>query len=133
LPHESVRSLSLSAHLALEACRTQAGNQHMFNELTRLTYLAFFMWDAGVGVSDPGVFSAAEAVLNIAVGNVERTGRWQVDEADIGTIEALLAVYDEQLASAPVRIYLESVGRLDRLLAVPRTVSPLSAGARGRR
>jgi hypothetical protein len=130
LPHESVRSLSLSAHLALEACRTRAGNQHMFNELTRLTYLAFFMWDAGVGGGDTGVFNAAEAVLNAAVSNVERTGTWQVEEANIGAIEALLAVYDEQLATAPVRVYLESVGRLDRLLAVPRSVSPLLARAR---
>jgi hypothetical protein len=64
------------------------------------------------------------------VSNVERTGTWQVEEANIGAIEALLAVYDEQLATAPVRVYLESVGRLDRLLAVPRSVSPLLARAR---
>ncbi|WP_310629935.1 hypothetical protein [Paraburkholderia sp.] len=125
MPHASVRSLSLNAHLALEACRAERGNQHMLNELTRLTYLSFFMWEAGVGHAQAGVYADVEDVLNVTVEHAVRSGQWIVSADDVAAIEALLKVYDEQLSSVTARVYCDAVQRLDRLLATPQTVSPL--------
>lgn len=125
MPHESVRSLSLNAHLALEACRAGNGNRHMLNELTRLTYLSYFLWETGLGHAGRDVYEAAEDVLNAAVEEAVRTGKWIVAAGDAPTIEQMLKVYDEQLSSVSARDYCNAMHRLDKLLYVPRTVSPV--------
>lgn len=133
MPHESVRSLSLNAHLALEACRegqghqreNQRGNQPMLNELTRLTYLSYFLWKTGLGHADDGVYAGAEDALNAAVERAQHSGEWKIGSCDVAAIQALLKVYDEQLASVTARDYCAAVQRLNKLLETPRTVSPV--------
>lgn len=126
LPHESVRSLSLNAHLALEACRAQDGNLHMLNELTRLTYLSFYMWKAGIGKIDLEVYEAAEEALNRAVERAEGTGVWRLPESHIGALEQMLVAYNGQIATVSARTYIEAVFRLDRVLSQNAPQSPVA-------
>lgn len=137
MPHESVRSLSLNAHLALEACREgrdnqrdkqrdkQRGNQAMLNELTRLTYLSYFLWQTGLGHANDDTYAGAEDALNAAVERAQLSGEWMIGSSEVAAIEALLKVYDEQLASVTARDYCGAIQRLNKLLETPRTVSPV--------
>jgi hypothetical protein len=56
----------------------------------------------------------------------EISGAWCVPEAEIRAIEAMLVIYDEQIATVSPRQYCESVTRLNRVLARRNPVSPLS-------
>ncbi|MEM5317774.1 hypothetical protein [Paraburkholderia sp. JHI869] len=64
-------------------------------------------------------------MLNAAVEEAVRTGEWIIAAGDPPTIEQMLKVYDEQLSSVSARNYCDAMHRLDKLLNVPRTVSPV--------
>lgn len=126
MPHETVRCLSLNAHLALEACLIASGNQHMLNELIRLMYLSFFMWENGVGNSNIVQYEEAEAAMDRAVNNAEITGRWTLPVSDSHIMARILAVYDEQISTVSTKVYLETVHRLGRVLATDSPFSPVA-------
>jgi hypothetical protein len=98
----------------------------MFNELTRLTYLSFYMWESGTGRCDVVVYEAAEHALNRAVEEAERTGVWQLSPPQIGAIEQMLAAYDDQIATVSAGSYMQAVLRLDRVLARSEPQSPVA-------
>ncbi|WMY11812.1 hypothetical protein [Paraburkholderia phenoliruptrix] len=98
----------------------------MLNELTRLTYLSFYIWEAGIGDFEVEVYEAAEGALNRAVEQAEQSGIWQLLPSDCQAIERMLAAYDEQIAATSAKTYLQAAIRLDRVLARSDPVSPLA-------
>ncbi|MPW21926.1 hypothetical protein GCT13_34975 [Paraburkholderia sp. CNPSo 3157] len=98
----------------------------MLNELTRLTYLSFYMWKAGIGEIDLAVYQAAEDALNQAVAGAERTGVWHLPESHIRALEQMLVAYDGQIATVSARTYMEAVIRLDRVLSQNTPQSPVA-------
>jgi hypothetical protein len=116
LPIEQVKDVSLSAHLALAACRTGNGNKHQLVELIRATYLSYLLWKEGYGEIAYTAFCAAESKLEEAAARAERTGEWTLDEHDALLLEDIIRVYDEQMGSVSTQSYMRCTSRLNRLL-----------------
>lgn len=127
MPDETVRELSLAAHLALIGCTRGAGSQHLLNELIRTTYLSFLMLKQGYGQTTIEVFRVAESVLDRAVLNAERSGGWRLDCDDVGAIKSVLCVFDEQISTVSTKVFAEAHAALSRLLGKTHTVSPIAS------
>ncbi|WP_431823016.1 hypothetical protein [Burkholderia sp. F1] len=125
LPAGYIRQLSLANHLALVGCCSEASLRHSLNELIRVVYLSYFLWEAGYAQAQAVLFLDAERALDDAVLRAMETGIWRLvdDEADI--LKLIVAVHDDQLATVTGRAYVEARHRLEALLSVPQTVSPI--------
>ena len=108
---------SLTYHVALDGWRRGHGNRRIVNELTRATYMAWFLQCAGYGDAPVELFKAAECVgeltLMTAHGSGETDG-WSLDAESVSIFTDVLGLHDAQLRSAPLHQY-ESAER--RLLA----------------
>ncbi|MCO4880999.1 hypothetical protein VOI32_33005 [Paraburkholderia caribensis] len=111
------REQSLSFHLALVACRNGHGNTHLFNELIRTAYVAWFLQQDGYG-SEPAVtFKTAEHAVEAALELAHHSGEWVLAEDTICVFERLLALHDRQLATAPMHKVIDAQRRLRQFLA----------------
>jgi hypothetical protein len=82
LPMDKVSALdqSLPHHLALAAWRGGHGNGHLFDELMRTTYVAWFLQQDGYGSEPVGQFKTAEYAVAAAAergAGVKRTGAYR--------------------------------------------------------
>jgi hypothetical protein len=127
MPNETVRRISLEAHLALVGCTKGEGSQHQLNEIIRATYLSFIVLQAGYGNATIAMFREAEALLDNAVRDAESSGVWRLPPEGEEIIQAVLRVYDEQLATVSTKVYAESNQALSRLLAKTHSASAISA------
>jgi hypothetical protein len=127
MPQESVRRLSLAAHLALVGCVTDDGSQHFLNEIIRTTYLSFLMLRQGYGSASVEVFRTAESVLDAAVYVGGQTGIWRLNGQATEIIESILRIFDEQIATVSTKAYWEANTALARMIGKTHIVSPISA------
>ncbi|WP_347469046.1 hypothetical protein [Burkholderia stagnalis] len=125
LPAGYIRQLSLANHLALVGCCSEASLRHSLNELIRVVYLSYFLWEAGYAHAPAALFLDAERALDDAVLRATETGVWRLanDEADI--LKQIVAVHDDQLARVTGRAYVEARRRLEMLLSASPTASPI--------
>jgi hypothetical protein len=112
----SANEQSLANHLALVACRSGCGNGHLVNELMRAVYLSWFLQRAGYGNYPAGQFKIAEYAVEATLAHARATGTWQIPPDTVVDFEALLALYDSQLASAPLHVVLEAEQKLRTFL-----------------
>jgi hypothetical protein len=119
LPMEqaSAREQSLFSHLALAACRDGHGNSHLFNELMRTVYVAWFLQQDGYGSEPVGRFKAAELAVEAALELAHVSNEWVLAEDSVPAFEALLALHDAQLGTAPLHKVIEAERRLRQFLA----------------
>lgn len=117
MARSSASGQSLSNHLALVACRTGHGNSHLVNELMRAVYLSWFLQRAGYGTCPNEHFKIAECAVKATLALAHESGEWQLPAHTIEDFETLLALYDSQLASAPLHIVLGAEQRLRTFLA----------------
>jgi hypothetical protein len=108
---------SLASHLALVACRSGHGNGHLVNELMRVVYLGWFLQRAGYGNCPAGQFRIAEYAVEATLAHAHECGEWRLPEEAIADFEVLLALYDSQLASAPLHEVLAAEQKLRAFLA----------------
>ncbi|MGQ7932669.1 hypothetical protein [Paraburkholderia sp. D1E] len=120
-----MRDLSLANHLALIGCTMETGSRHHLNELTRITYQAFCLWEAGYGDVTSEVFRHAEAVLDRAVARAEKTGVWRLEESESPPLKEVLCMHDRQIAVVSTRVFLEAKMALGRLLQIDHVISPI--------
>ncbi|WP_175775294.1 hypothetical protein [Burkholderia anthina] len=126
MPDEYIQDLSLKHHLALAGCLTDDGNHHLLIELIRTTYLAFYLWEAGIGDATLDLFRDAEAVLDRAVLRAEVSARWRLDVSEEDAIKTVLRLHDSQIGTVSARQFIEARARLDKLLSVEPSTSPLT-------
>jgi hypothetical protein len=103
----SASERSLSCHLALVACRDGHGNSHLVNELMRAVYLSWYLERAGYGNQPVEQFKLAEYAVENTLAHAHETGEWQLASEVISDFEALLTLYDAQLAKAPLHEVFE--------------------------
>ncbi|SAL66117.1 Fis family transcriptional regulator [Caballeronia humi] len=96
------RTLSLKSHLALAALRQGQGNEDLASELLKTLYLTFFANEAEKQNVLFETFLAAELALKACIHHAVTANEWRIDASHCEVIEALLRVYDAQLASLPV-------------------------------
>jgi hypothetical protein len=113
----SVREQSLTSHLALVACRDGHGNGHLFNELMRTVYLAWFLQQDGYGSEPVGRFKTAEYAVEAALKLAHAANRWVLAEDAVPVFESLLALHDAQLATVPLHKIISAERRLRQFLA----------------
>ncbi|MBC8749482.1 MULTISPECIES: hypothetical protein [Paraburkholderia] len=113
----SVQKQSLASHLALVACRDGHGNGHLFNELMRTVYLAWFLQQDGYGSEPAGRFKAAEYAVEAALELAHAADRWVLGEDAVPVFESLLALHDAQLATVPLHKITSAERRLRQFLA----------------
>ena len=128
----SVREQSLSYHLALSACCDGHGNGHLFNELMRVAYVAWFLQQAGYGNETVQSYKTAEYAVEAALRLKHESNEWLLAEDAIPAFEKLLALYDAQLAVAPLHKVIEAEHRLRRFLAGMAS-SPIAEEKQGSR
>ncbi|SOE74537.1 hypothetical protein SAMN05446635_5334 [Burkholderia sp. OK233] len=126
LPDECVRELSLANHLALVGCGPSAGSRHAVNNLIRVTYLSFFLWEAGYGDVNAEFYVSAERVLDQVVVRAEQTELWCLDIEEVPVMQKVLRIHDRQISDAPTRAFLEAKARLESVLRKEHTVSPIA-------
>ena len=124
----SANEQSLANHLALVACRSGHGNGHLINELMRVVYLSWFLQRAGYGTCPAGQFKIAEYAVEVTLSRANECGEWRLPAETIVDFEALLALHDSQLASAPLHEVLAAEHKLRTFLA-GTTSSPISVNA----
>jgi hypothetical protein len=115
-----VRDSSLSYHVALDGWRRGHGNRRIVNELTRATYMAWFLQCAGYGDAPGQLFKAAECVGEVTLMQAHESAEeegWSLDDESVSIFTEILALHDAQLRIAPLHQY-ESAER--RLLAFLR-------------
>ncbi|CAE6792900.1 hypothetical protein R70006_04929 [Paraburkholderia domus] len=101
----SAREQSLSYHLALDSWRRGHGNGRLVNELMRVTYIAWFLQQAGYGSEPVELFKLAEYAAEITLAqahNAGQTDAWTLDEDALPAFKSLLALHDAQLATVPL-------------------------------
>ncbi|MFP3550126.1 hypothetical protein SB861_05335 [Paraburkholderia sp. SIMBA_049] len=126
----SAREQSLSSHLALVACRDGHGNSHLFNELMRTVYVAWFLQQDGYGSEPVGRFKAAELAVEAALGLAHVSNEWVLAEDAVPVFEKLLALHDAQLATVPLNKVFDAERRL-RLFLAGTTESPVPEADQG--
>ncbi|MFL9935071.1 hypothetical protein P0D88_39470 [Paraburkholderia sp. RL18-103-BIB-C] len=124
----SASERSLANHLALVACRSGHGNGHLVNELMRSVYLSWFLRRAGYGTIPVEQFKIAEYAVEATLSHAQECGEWLLPAERIVNFEALLALYDSQLASAPLHEVLAAEQKLRAFLA-GNASSSIPAGA----
>lgn len=100
LPAESVRALSLEAHIALSVLRRGRGEAMQIGCLAKTIYLAYFMRDITPG-AEIDQFQTAELIVENCIDRALRGEQWELRETDYSAIERILLLYDAQLAAAP--------------------------------
>jgi hypothetical protein len=80
-------------------------------------YLSWFLQRAGYGTCPNEHFKIAEYAVEATLAQAHDTGEWQLPADTIEDFETLLALYDSQLASAPLHAVLEAEQRLGAFLA----------------
>ncbi|MFL9999091.1 hypothetical protein PQR34_47770 [Paraburkholderia sediminicola] len=131
LPVAKVRALSLENHLALAAIRGGHGSEGAAMNLLRVVYLAWFIRDAAEGDRYAGVFREAETTLARSRARAQQGQGWTLPEGDHEVLADILALHDQQLASAPSHRYTAAWERLDRFLRNDDLVSPLPGAPDG--
>lgn len=113
----SAREQSLSYHLALTACRDGHGSGHLFNELIRVAYVAWFLQQAGYGNVPVESYKTAEYAVEATLELAHESNEWILAEDAIPDFQALLALHDAQLPTAPLHKVIEAEHQLRRFLA----------------
>jgi hypothetical protein len=116
LPQASAPESSLANHLAPAACRSEAGNKGLLNELARVVYLTYFMQQVGFGTANPKLNARAEAALERSIARAECEKVCRVDADDAPLLEEVLRLHDEQLSTAAVRFIVEAQERLRQFI-----------------
>ncbi|MBK5064763.1 hypothetical protein IQ290_31520 [Burkholderia sp. R-70199] len=83
----------------------------------RAVYLGWFLQRAGYGTCPAEQFRIAEYAVEATLANAHESGKWQLPADTIVDFEALLALYDSQLASAPLHEVLAAEQKLRAFLA----------------
>jgi hypothetical protein len=117
--------ISLKNHLALAVCRRGNGNSHLMNELVKAVYTAFYLQRSGLGDAPVDLFRRAEVGLESALAEASLTQVWTLDEDTASSLEEVLALHDQQLASAAAWMLVEAHERLNAFVAGDRR-SPLA-------
>lgn len=130
MPENATREISLVNHLTFTACRRGAGSAYLFNELTRMIYLAYYIQHAGFGDTDLIVYARAEAPKERVLQRAESARAWALDVNDIPLFKAVLRQSDGQLTNAPRHVHLGARYRLDCFVTSQRA-SPQRAAASG--
>jgi hypothetical protein len=120
----SARELSLAHHLALAACRSDRGNKHLINELARAIYMTYFLQLARFGSLAVRVYLDAETALDNVLSRAD-DGDWRLSDDETSVFEAVLALHDQQLASAPMHRVVDVEKRL-RTFVMESAPSPLT-------
>jgi hypothetical protein len=124
----SANTQSLASHLALVACRSGHGNGHLVNALMRAVYLGWFLQRAGYGTCPVEQFRLAEYAVEATLARAHACGEWRLSEEAIAGFKALLALYDAQLARAPLHAVLAAEQKLRAFLAgTSRSPIPVNA------
>ncbi|WP_081077138.1 hypothetical protein [Burkholderia pseudomultivorans] len=116
LSTEKVQSLSLEHHMALAVVRSGNGDCDQVTCLLRVVYLAFYMRSETASGSDLGLYRRAESVLDACIARAELGEAWVLREDELGDVERVLVVHDEQLAAIPKHRYLAAWDRLQRFV-----------------
>lgn len=96
LPSQAANAYSLSSHMAYAALLSGKGNIDQVGNLLRTVYMTFFMREK-YGLSRETVFNA-EYLLNMSMASAENLDEITLTRDEADCIEAVLAVYDKQLA-----------------------------------
>ena len=130
MPENTAREISLVNHLTFAACRSGAGCSYLFNELSQMIYLAYYVQDAGFGDTDLVIYARAEAAMERVLQRAESARAWTLHANDIPLFEAVLRQSDRQLTNVPRHVHLGARYRLDSFVT-SRRASPLRAAASG--
>lgn len=112
LPRAKADELALRNHLALASMRMGKGSLHAAQTLLEATLFAGFLAQRGVGHVDPGELTKAEKVLCDAIDRGNWIDQWSLESIDVGLLEMVVTLYDEQLRNAPLSAVAEAGDRL---------------------
>lgn len=111
----SVRETSLRDHLALAACRSNAGSTAILGELFIVASLSWFLREAGFGDEPDSFYHDVQGALERCVALTVSNETWSIESVDEAILAGLLCFYDQQFATAPVYVMDGARKRMQRL------------------
>ncbi len=117
LPAARVRALSLENHLALATVRAGHGNLDQMCCLLRVAYLAYYLRGEMGGGGGVEPYRRAEAALDACITRMERHEPCLMLDHELGVVEQVLVLHDQQLGGMPKHRYLQAWERLQRFIA----------------
>ncbi|NPT62382.1 hypothetical protein [Paraburkholderia elongata] len=94
----------------------------------RVVYLGWFLQRAGYGTCPAGQFKVVEYAVEATLAHAHECGEWRLPVETIVDFEAMLALYDSQLARAPLHEVLTAEQKLRAFLAgTSRSPIPVDA------
>lgn len=111
----SVRETSLRNHLALAACRSNAGSTAILGELFIVASMSWFLREAGFGDEPDSFYHDVQGALERCVALNLGSEAWSIESADEAILAGLLCFYDRQFATAPVYLMDGARKRMQQL------------------
>ncbi|WP_233852924.1 hypothetical protein [Paraburkholderia sp. HD33-4] len=118
LPTSKLIDLSLRNHLCLAVLRSEHGKAVHMGMIVKTMFSSFFIFDAGFGKGDVSIFLAADESLSQRE-MPKLDSPWSLRSSAMGPTARLLALYDEQLQTTPLRDLMEGHQRAIENFAAP--------------
>jgi hypothetical protein len=117
LPRAKADELGLRNHIALALMRSGKGSMSTAQTLLEAIVLTGFLAEAGYGQFEPARWTEAEKAVCDAIDRGNETEHWSLDLIDVGKLEEIVTLYDQQLRDAPLSAVAEAGERLTRFKA----------------
>lgn len=117
LPAARVRNISLENHLALATMCSGNGSVNQMSCLMKVVYLSYFLCDAVRAATHLDALRLCEAALEVSAASAHVGEGWALPDETHETLEAILALHDQQLASVSAYHFATAWERLERFLA----------------
>jgi hypothetical protein len=109
--------ISLDYHMTLEALRSGVGNQYHVGSMAQAIYMAMLLNQRGFGAAMPDLFrDAEEVILRCRQAGLD-TGACIVDPDAYALLGQILTLFDQQLATAPVRELISVNAKLKEIFS----------------
>lgn len=116
MPLSEASDLALRARIALERLRNGEADRSLINLVSQVVIIASFITRAGHGKLDIGEMERVEHGLGEVLNEADRSEIWNVPEALIDGLTAVVNEYDRQLCATRMEIVVRASDHLGKLV-----------------
>jgi hypothetical protein len=116
MPRKEASDLALRARIALERLRNGEADRSLINLVSQVAIIAGFVTRAGHGKLDIADIEHVERELGAVLVEADHTGTWNISEALIEGLTAVINEYDRQLCVTRMEIVARASDHLGKLV-----------------
>ncbi|WP_238328173.1 hypothetical protein [Paraburkholderia mimosarum] len=116
MPRKEATDLALRARITLERLRNGEADRPLINLVSQVAIIAGFITRAGHGKLDIEEIERVDRDLGEVLTEADRTGTWNVPEALIEGLTAVVNEYDRQLCVTRMEVFVRASDHLEKLV-----------------